>query len=382
MTINKLWLFVALLGCCQLGWSQPSSSQLKPVLNQLSPSDQPELLLLGIDTEAGFQTLLIEINQQKANLLAPLPYLASPQKDGFWYLQSQMIYEYLEADADEEYMEDMSTRCEHLFLAKSPSALQKIRAPYQKLPKEGQEANWSEDGVFKLDWIAPGLISYSMMGGGYYGGAHPAYFGNNGITERFDDFKTCQHYQATSLKTECERKKKGQALKALIPEANWKKAQQIIAAKAEKGEFDDTLDGEPVAGRAAHVEDMEALMRHREGLLYPDYLAYADAMYIESVDYTFLATHKGQTSLKGRGLAFNSLPFDFAKIVKMDAPLLDLYLSPKHNALLLDYGSHIVVLDGKTGQELKRFDLNGRVCMAEWAIGASVERWKGMLLDE
>lgn len=380
--IMKILATLILLYCTQLLFAQPSTSELKPFLQTLEPSGQPELLLLGIDTQRGLQTLVVEIKEGKAILQPTLPYLATPQRDGFWYLQKQMIYEYVEADSDDAYMQDMSLRCDHLFIGKSPTELVKRMASYKNKPSDGKEANWSEDGTILLNWVAPGFISYAMLGGGYYGGAHPSYFGNEGVTERFDDFKTCKHYKATATEEICDRTVKKQGLKSIIPEANWQKAAQVLAAKAKKGEFYDTMDGEPVEGREADIANMEALMTHRAGLLYPIYAAYADAMYIESVTYSFTAIYEGNTPLKSKGLAFNTLPFKFEALAKVDPKLKDLYLSPKHNVLVLSYGPYALLLDGTTGKELLRLETPGSTCMADWAIGSSVERWKGILVAE
>jgi hypothetical protein len=344
----------------------------KEIFAELKPDGKEELLLLGIDADSLLGTVIItSANGYQYN---ERPYIATPKKDGFWYLQyfrwkhESYTESFMEEDEYVPLVEDL----QELVAEKSVQALNiKLgsRKRYQKHAKPTGvaigEYGFYVESQTNLLYITNKYVSQHNVVSEYMGGAHPM---NSGIsfTSAFDKFG----------KFDRNSKLARELFKTCFTNNEWNALNKRLMARAMKGDFDDLLGDEKVDGREADTAATYMVFERGVGTVYGNFMADAEAYYIESGDYTFTAGERFEKPFCNKVLPVNEIPASLKDLARKTG-CKDFALSPGHNFIVLMFDSNAEVVDVTTGEVMLDIPLRAgwRVVMTEWATGDFADKW-------
>lgn len=351
----------------------------------ITPNGEKELVIIGYQQDSSLSTLGIMIDEKGGvTLTKTLDYLVTPKKTGFWYMQlaSTRSVEYLTNDWGEEGMIPNYRKTDFIYMAQSVNDLKeklhrhKINLSEEK-PEVIADREYNEETGLNIKYVTNKYISFTSWYSGYTGGAHPNH-GNNAHTYHFDDF--ISHLKNTYTFSSWNRLEGKQVnFKSCYSDDVWNKLIVSLEEQGRTGRFADLMNDEPVNPREVDLNNIVAILEHKEGAVHPVYEAYADAAYAESRDYYFTADYHSAGPVCDEEVPFNQVPdavHDF--VSKLNC--LDFLVSPGRNAVVLLHADKIDVVSLHTGEVTGSFPLkNYRLIMAEWAMGDFSEKWTSQL---
>lgn len=371
MRIHGLRLFLPVLAalCLTAGpaASQPDpSAAVAAALGGRAVAPGPTALLVGLGSAEGYRTILVADDGTGARRAGDVPFIVSPQPDGFRFVQAGSA--------------SSGTGCGDqicgyevtlLSIATAPQTAEALnRQAAATIKDERQAALASPAGAAgflqlteRLDFVANGFACFDVDGIGYSGGAHPYHL----------DDRSCRPIDEPLWPAVLDT--------ALLP------ADRLAAVR-------DALRAEDAAGHIEEIEGVDLPMPQREGQLSPfdlDQLhfrlgrdqgmtrmtvtAHADAAYAWSSTYRFtVAAPAGPAPAEF--VPFNPPNDAFGRLKQSRPDLVDLFLPPAGGFAGLLFPDRLEIVEVATGRTLLReavaFD---RVVMVEWATGRHVAAW-------
>lgn len=395
-----------------------NGSQLRKILQNLKPQETSELLLLGLhyngddsltrvrEFKNGYRTLLLNYHHGEVNLAGDLPYLATPQPNGFYFIgEKKEAWGEYDSGREDEGAGAIGLRSYTNFDDTNPiittsatTLLQLLKKPskntFDPIPdcpdcdeEEEEVRDYFESSATALTYLIPGFATVNSWGENFTGGAH----GN-----RYD------HNYTTNFPRLLNENFPVKELPISISETKMDSINRILYFRGISGLFIDggyeenrkepfrlsdyknLKIGEGSGYYQVKVEEKDYVLFHDKGVVQLNIRAHADADYASSGDYN-LTTEYEAGPLQIPGFK-NSLSFKFSDLAKADTTITDCFLSPKQNILVLTRKtykagkpemdkSELAVVDVQSGKILYRQTLPLNVIMAEWATGKSVDRW-------
>lgn len=360
--------------------SQEKNQFYSPEFSKLKPQNKPSGLLLGFATSQGYKTLYIIYENGKCNVSVEIPYLATPQKSGFFYIDEKFIddSEIIKAEGEERTILYTKTFTEPVIFQNQVEIRKFNDNKLGNKPKEIKCDScwgWDEATNQSIEYIIPGYISLGNYWGGYTGGAHPNHSSSSDVV----NFSSFYNYQKDSTFK--------QELDLLSLYEN--KKHEINAALFQKGEEGDFIDA---TGDQSTVDTSNIFFSigRKNGEVHFFCYANASASYAASGDYAYTAEYD-YGKLKQPYINNNNFPVDFSILIQktykgFDA-LNDVLVSPNKNIAYYIMSrkngrEHCIVgIDVLAGREVINFCLSySSLIMVEWATGKYVESWKEVLL--
>lgn len=352
---------------------EASAEIYKELFAELKPDGKDELLLLGIAADSTLSTLAISAVGGKDEH-HELPYIATPKKDGFWYLQyfRWKHISFTESPFEENEMVPNEQNHQELAAEKSPEALKKKLASkkrYQKdaEPKSGNigDMGFYTDAQTTLQYVTNKYITQHTVISEFAGGAHPMN-GDNLYTIPFDQFTKKQ--ENTDLTK--------QIFKTCFSDKEWKAMSKRLFARGQKGDFDDLLGDERVDGREVDTTQIYMAFERGTGAVFGRFMADAPTMYIESGDYNFTAGELYDKPFCNKLVPANEVPASLSDLPRKTG-CKDFVLSPGQNILIVLYVERAEVVDVATGKILQTITMrkDWNIVMVEWDTGDFAKKW-------
>jgi hypothetical protein len=381
----------------------------------LKPIKKSEAILLGIDTGAKYRSLLIQFENGKVDILADVPYLASPQKDGFYYINQYQLnwHKAKEEGATDLRMEGRDTVAwsfsrSDFFISRNFQTLS------DSITKEKEKAGirnesiactncreYYEQEVNRLSYVIPGFISIEERSEKYAGAAHP-HTTTKAFTATFTDLPNIQTSTASSFANSavcCDQN----SFKSLFSPKHWEIVQRTLYFKGIDEQFIDRnrdnevtrkfdltkFDGRAIGKSTSPYQIQTAapdfVLTHERGQVHLKVRAHTTASYTESGDDQ-LTTEYDAGPLQKPFIRYNAFPLDFSALQSRYAGLVDAYVSPYHNVVMLVLNGEpgsiqptLALVDVTTGKLIFTREITGSIIMAEWAADTSIEQWQQQL---
>ena len=357
----------------EVNHQEATANIYKELFAELSPDGKDELLLLGIAADSTLSTTVIAAigNEDKHQ---ELPYIMTPKKDGFWYLQyfrwRHISYE--ESPFEDNEMVPMDENRQELVAEKSPAALKKKLASkkrYQKDPAP-KSVTIGDMGFYleantSLIYITNKYISEHQVVSEFQGGAHPMN-GDSKYTIPFE--QVARHEPNTKLANTL--------FKSCFGDREWKALAKRLYNKGEKGDFDDLLGDERADGREVDTTEMYMTFERGIGAVHGRFMADAGAAYVESGDYSFTAGELYDKPFCNKVVPVNEIHPSLAELPRKTG-CSDFFVSPGQNLVVLLYPNRAEVVDVATGNIRQTIEMRTAcvVVMAEWATGDFAKKW-------
>ncbi|HYE00124.1 MAG TPA: hypothetical protein VEH84_12135 [Alphaproteobacteria bacterium] len=356
------------------------------VAAQIAPqAGEAGLLLSCAAGEDGYRTLWLTLAPGRA-AAREMPFVASPQKEGFRYLgvaaAPERSLDFKEEDGSEHSFsislkgvwagrDPAAARAalEKTLADESAAAFEKLQALRQAGQTEELESLWRRESI---RFVGDGVLSLHHHVGSYvYGTAHP----NHG--------EFWGTYPFTAAKPPA-RNVKPMALTDILPGADLKAIAAAQTKAARAGQFldspsDDPADAELLAADFAEVAiEPKAggfVLAQREGRTRVLALAPVEASYAASGDYELLAAADAGPAPKSAA-PYNEFKLSWASVRQAWPNVQDAFLAPGDRALAVLAGGTVTLYEGAGGARLWRgaFPCD-RVVAANWATGKAVARW-------
>jgi len=347
-------------------------SPLAPALEDLpAPSGAPSGLVLGLRLGDTYRTLYLLHDDGTVREAHDLPYLVSPQPDGF-HLLGALTATAMPACPGEGcdwYMTDLWTARDAPDLAglwtDLSAALLVYRdemiAPFDE-PREG----WYEF-TRRVAYVANGTVCVQTLLDGYTGGAHP--FG--------EDRNDCLPLPVPGGWDEAEQLTLTQDL---LPASRLDAIRSDLGDEVAAGRFEEvTLAGDDLDYVGPFNTDAPFFRLHRErGRTMITALAYGSAPYVMSGTYRVTAALPAGPAPEALMPYNAAVPFD--RLTDIDPDMRDAFVSPTNGIAYVLTDAFLIAVDPASGRELLRRPApHDAVVMVEWAVGDAVGRWEERL---
>ena len=362
------------------------------LMERAQPTGQAEGILFAFYKDQAYEShyYLLETGKVTEHLI--LPYLVTPQKDGFLYIQEMNTLDSLdresENDPDYPFVYSYERRGPRVF--NSPEALQAALQNQKDHPvkhpdiddREGDLPFYSEQGTREIKYILPGLVSLEDYGDGYGGGAHDYYWRNQ--------------YTVPFSRLGAENRNLYKLQDSLFhsqhTEEEWAEIKRQIYIRGPKSDddLDEVIDlietweldssrlgdqiGDYPDDVAVDTEELDFRLDWWDGSLQLICMGYASAPYIVSHVYSIRVEY-ASGPLGPPYLHQTEWPVPPDSIRKMEVNLL--MLSPGQNYVLYSIFSTMRGYDLNSGKLIEGEAINvyDGFIMAEWAVGDHAHRW-------
>lgn len=386
-SVIKHFYFLFLLLTSELLLSQEKSQFYSTEFSKLKPQNKPSGLLLGLKTDEGYRTLLITYKNGIAAVTADLPYLATPQKDGFYFIDEMWldssevespITNYDSTNVDSAIY--CKTYCK-LFVSKNMEQIQQFNKS-KSYPNHFNCDAGGEDMTESVGYVIPNYISLNYSGGGYHtGGAHP-FYGSASVSMNFDWFCNYRKYNDSEPRPPFS-----------LSELYEKKRDFVNLDLFRQGENDSVTDGE---GKLSPVDTarIEFSISRENGEVHLFCFGEAFVPYTVSGDYTYTASYDFGR-LGKQYVANNLFPIKYKRIGEQNPfedfhdHVMDIFISPSQDVVYLaiskprNEGDFLICIDVKSQKEIMNLPFKylspSNIVMVEWATGSYVDKWKQIL---
>ncbi len=384
-------------------------TEIKKLFNSLKPNGKRSALVLGFDTDessdsesyAQFyndfqklpekkptnQTLLLVRDGAKLELASKLGYIASPQSGG-WLLLGQTRYfepkprdknEHLDGLEAEGSLKNFAFDYSRVWSTAEPQKIDYVRnqlrkktkseidREYRRLPKDEREFHRNISDYEKIGWVSDGYYVadgyWSLIHGGaaWFEAREESRLVNLGkqklsgeLDKWFSKKKILDQYQSTFDTT---RRNESEA-KSNDMDAIWQRWSVLIGGEDSERIPTFTLERQSAQTRMIGRVLVDGNI-HRSFLLEEDF---------------------GRAP---RALArYDNPEIDFNKAKALFVGLIDIFISPNHETVVLLTEKELIGIDVETGSEIYREEHElkfNKVVMVEWAIGQHVAKWKQFL---
>jgi hypothetical protein len=361
------------------------------LLSTLKPDGKQELILLGFHNDSLYTTIGFTHSDNKIVAHGELPYLATPKKDGWWFLQaaSKKYDSYVNNDLEDEG--PMILNRENYVVWYLEQDAKKLQAKLKKhqwyeadeRPEVIADMEYFMENHCQIAYVTNKYVTINSSMGEYMGGAHPMN-GSSEFTMPFERLTSAMkkdHEWLTSFNLNvgdfatktimgCFSKSEIQAVK------------DTLVKMGERGEFVDALSDEPMDPRMVDTDEMDVILRHINGAVRPVFQGYADAYYAESGDYQFTAEYAMNKPVCGNVVPANDLPQSLEGLCEATGAA-DFFVSPGNNIVVLLYHERIDFVKVSDGTLIhsEPYKNVGRVIMAEWATGDFCAEWQKKLFN-
>lgn len=349
---------------------------------------QPEGLLVGFYTDSTYFSRYFLIENGKVVEQLDLPYLATPQPDGFHYIQEMVTRDEMdrEAEFDEEYPHIYFYRYRGPRDFSSADDLLSAVETANDHPVEHPEIDsqnetldfYDEQGTRCIRYILPGLVNLLYYGDGYGGGVHGYYW--------WDEYTTT--FSLMNATANEGRKSQDSLLNGQYNAEEWEEIKRQLYIRGPKGDEyyssgpDDNPDlearkddqiGDYDSEYEVDVEKLDFNLARVDDKLMLTAMAYAPAPYVYAHTYE-VAIGYTTGPLGPPFITQPAFPVPLDSIQDMGETLL---LSPNQNSLFLVDGSGLTGWDVATQAELTSdlFNTGENLIMVEWAVGEHAKRW-------
>lgn len=403
----KLILVLTLLCACTVH-GQAAQSRFARAVAGLNPQKTPSGLLIGIRSDDGYQTVLLGFDGKKAEAVAALPLLATPQGETFAYLykQEHNTVALIRDDGDQTRLVQYREHWEELITGSDRTEAERdAEAAFDKEEPQAVSCDtcpaWEWEDYLDVAYVVPGHVTLSVYGGGYTGGAHSNSY-NDMFTVRFASvFPRVFNYM--NDESGRENTYVQSELSELYPVDRdpgvLARVQRQLLIKGKLEYFIDNLDNEEayeeydsteyagvdpaeIDGRPGSVDTsaIDLVLQRVRGTVHLACQADAQAAYTESGDY-LLTAEVDCGALQPSFLAHNTFPLDYGAFVATDSTVRDVFISPAQDIVYVLSDDTITGIDVATRNEVIQYALpeGSIVVMAEWATGERLATWKKVL---
>ncbi len=379
----KHFLFSIFILISELLLSQEKSEFYSREFSKLKPQNIPSGLLLGLRTSEGYRTLFIINKNGTSTVSIDLPYLATPQKDGFYFIDEELL------DSSEVIVESVdSSNLDSILMGRSIHNLVVFKnaeqiKQFNKNKKNIVYSDWNikcpsckegggEENTESIEYVIPNYITVNYSGGGYYTGAAHPFHGSTSESMNFDWFRN-------QRQNNYSKRHSAFGLSDL-----YKKKSEFINQKLLE-QAEDVTDGE---GKASPLDltDIYFALNRKNGEVHLSCFADAFVPYSVSGDYKFTADYDiGR--LDKQYVPNNIFPLTYSLIGKQtDNYVKDILVSPSQDVVYLLVGYNeirLIGVDVKSQKEIINLPLKDLgytlPIMVEWSTGKHIENWEGTL---
>lgn len=348
-------------------------SPFAPALKDLpAPDGEPSGLVLGLRLGDAYRTLYLVHEGGAVREAHDLPYLVSPQPDGFHLLGALTGTAAPDCPGEgcDWYITEVWTARDTPDLAavrtRLSAALLDYRdgmiGPYEE-PREG----WYEL-TRRVTYVANGTVCIETLLSGYTGGAHP--FGedrNDCLPLPPDD--GWDRADRLALTTD------------ILPAPRRSRVRVELAEAVAAGAFEEvTLGGDDLDYVGPFNTDAPYFRLGRDrGRTMLTALAYGDAPYVMSGTYRVTAAVPAGAAPQGL-MPYNPEVGFLDDLTAIDPTVRDAFVAPTNGVVYVLTEAFLIAIDPASGRELLRRPApHEAVVMVEWAVGDAVGRWEDVI---
>jgi len=363
-----------------------AAERLEAFLKQLTPSTEPETLLLGIETvpsvgygplyggdgskvppEDKLHTVVLHFHDGRAEFVGELPFLAIPQESGFLYM-GVASYERDDTEAERKRQgpkfgldDDVGAKvywyaASSLWQTTDRAKVDKERNRERKYLEK--QRKWGDFSGKDINYVTSLALCTTSSTGEWTGGAQA--------------FMASEHQELTGLS-----KKLPTALSHYTDDAGLLQFARDIMREREPGEPDPEIDLDKPFDIGFSVEvdwrkDSHACLARRKGRVM--------LTGVIRLPNNGARSSEWETPVRDAPaeLASNAIPTialaDAQRAFAVPRPL-DIVVSPRKTALIAQLRDRYVVYGPSSPVPLVSIPLSGRIVMAEWASGDLANTW-------
>lgn len=364
--------------------SETRETVFAEALNGLEPKSGDSALLIGFDTDTGDnsdgygqfydykkpdlnkivanKTFLIVRKGEQMKIAAKLDYIVSPQKNGFVYLGQTRYFEaqprVRNSDFENIGVKPFGFNYTRIWQSKTKAGIAAAKAKTVRDTKAGIDAEFRRSKDKSFEQNITDYEKLSFVGNGFY--VKQGFWAQ--ITGGAAFFQAEEKADAASLST----KKVSGKLKSLLPKNEIEKGFEPV--KAEHGDTRFSLEKIDYINDSLYTFARIAGKTHLLGLILVDGNAHR----------SFLAD--GDFGVAPAALVKQENPaIDFAAFQKADENVVDVFISPNQNMVVVLTKTEIIGLDGQTKREIFRqkhkLQFN-KIVLVEWATNDFAAKWE------
>lgn len=377
--MRRLWTLLPLLLACAADAAEPEPSAVAAALSSLAPARQPSGLLLGLRDGQSYRTLYLVHGNGRITLVADLPFILSPQQDGFWRFGSatswpqgcvQQACDPDQGDCAEDICRVSVTQIWQSPRLSGPVTMPSVATRDETL-RDIEDSDAADAGFYirdeRIEFVARGALCRSVSGHGYVGGAH-------------DFFEQDTHCFAVGGDLRW-----GEPLvypaKAAAAEPRFGAVLETLEAAAREGHFEEVEGAEAdheVLGsirKALGTGEVQFRLDRVHGQTQLVLTAESSTSFVASPTYTLtVAAPLGPAP--AMLVAHNPGPDAYNALRKIAPEVVDVFVAPSRAVAYALSGQALTAIDPASGATLWSSPVrHDRVVMVEWATGADIERW-------
>lgn len=332
------------------------------------PTGEASGLVLGLRNGNSYRTLYLDQGEDgSVTLTADLPFIVTPQRDGFWVLGAETVVQgpgcpgpdcnYLLTDV----WVDRTIPDRDAFRR---DLARELASHFENDPQFPTTSYYSER---RIEFVANGVVCLHLTQDGYAAGtAHP--FAEDEL-----------HCLRMPPNRGWDRALPLPLADAMVPAARVAELGRRLQERAADGHFEqgdvDRSDLEVVSGFDFNTP-LFRLGRER-GQTMLTAIAYGEAPYVLSNTYSVSVTVSGGPAPPALTPYNPDIGQLFDRLHTNDPAVQDVFVAPTHGVVYVITGDRLIALDPATGHERLALSApHDTVVVAEWALGANAQRWR------